>query len=78
MREVIITSTLEGFDQRNHFFEGWSWFKLNNLRLALNRYDFEILQQLGKRVKKVAGAKFYVCLSYRGETSWGCLFAPLS
>ena len=26
---------LWGFDQRNHFFEGWSWFKFNNLGLAL-------------------------------------------
>ena len=26
MREVVITSTLQGFDQENHFFEEWSWF----------------------------------------------------
>ena len=35
MREVIITSTLEGLGQKNQFFEGWSWFKLNNLGLGL-------------------------------------------
>ena len=36
MREVVITSTLQGFDQENHFFEEWSWFnKFNNLGLAL-------------------------------------------
>ena len=35
MREVIITSILLGFDQKNHFFEGWFWFKFNNLKLAL-------------------------------------------
>ena len=35
MREVIITSILKGFDQKNHFFEEWSWFKFNNLGLAL-------------------------------------------
>ena len=34
-REVIITSILLGFDQKNRFFEGWSWFKFNNLGLAL-------------------------------------------
>ena len=34
-REVIITSILYGFDQKSHFFEGWSWFKFNNLGLAL-------------------------------------------
>ena len=35
MIEVIITSILERFDQKNDFFEGWSWFKFNNLGLAL-------------------------------------------
>ena len=30
MREVMITSILEGFDQKNCSFEGWSSFKLNN------------------------------------------------
>ena len=37
------------------------------------RYKFEILHQCGKRVKteskKVFGASFYVCRSYRGKTS---------
>ena len=33
MREVITTSILYGFDQKNHFFEGWPWFKFNNLGL---------------------------------------------
>ena len=37
VREVTITSVLQGFDQKSVFFEGWSWFKLNNLGLALNR-----------------------------------------
>ena len=31
-----ITSTLKGFDQKNHFFfKRWSWFNFNNLGLAL-------------------------------------------
>ena len=35
MRKVTITSNLEGFNQKKHFFfEGWSWFKFNNLGLA--------------------------------------------
>ena len=34
-REVIKISILWGFDQKNYFFEGWPWFKFNNLRLAL-------------------------------------------
>ena len=35
MREVIIISILKGFGQKKHFFEGWFWFKFNDLWLAL-------------------------------------------
>ena len=39
------------------------------------RYDLDVLQQCGKRVKtksqKVLGAKSYVCRSYRGKTGGG-------
>ena len=35
MSEVIITLSLKGFDQKNHFFEEWSWFRFNNLGLTL-------------------------------------------
>ena len=35
IREVITTSILKGFDQKNHFFDRWTWFKFNNLELAL-------------------------------------------
>ena len=35
MRAFLITSTFSEFDHWNHFFEWWSWFKNNNLRLAL-------------------------------------------
>ena len=34
LREVIIISILYRFDQKNRFFEGWSWSKFNNLGLA--------------------------------------------
>ena len=35
-REVIITSTLKGFDKKKTiFFKGGSWFKFNNLGLVL-------------------------------------------
>ena len=30
-----LSSILKGFGQKNHFFERWSWLKLNNLGLAL-------------------------------------------
>ena len=35
MRELITTSILQAFDQKNNFFEGRFWFKLNNLGLTL-------------------------------------------
>ena len=35
MREVIKTSILLKFDQKNNFFVGWSWFKFNNLGVVL-------------------------------------------
>ena len=31
----VITSILQGFDQKNRFFEGWSWIRFNKLGLAL-------------------------------------------
>ena len=34
MTEVIITLILQGFDQKNQFFDRSSWFKFNNLGLA--------------------------------------------
>ena len=35
MRKVIKTSTLQVFDQKNLFFEGWAWFKFNNVELTV-------------------------------------------
>ena len=37
MRKVIITSILQGIDQKNRYFEGWSWLKFNNLGLVLGK-----------------------------------------
>ena len=37
MREVIITSNLWKFHKKNPFFDGWFWFKFNNLGLALGK-----------------------------------------
>ena len=31
MREVIITSILQGLTRKTTFFDGWFWFKFNNL-----------------------------------------------
>ena len=38
IREVIITTILQGFYQKNSFFEWCYWFKFNNLRLARGLY----------------------------------------
>ena len=35
VREVIMISILQEFDQKNPFFEGWYWFKFNNLWPAI-------------------------------------------
>ena len=35
MRAFIISSSLQGFDPKNRFFEGRSWFKYNKLELTL-------------------------------------------
>ena len=54
---------LQEFDQKNHFSEGWSWIKFNNLELALGMAL--ILQQCDKKVKtksqKVLRANSYIC-----------------
>ena len=56
------------------FFEGWSWFKVNNLGLALGKnLKFDISLSKGLKIKgqKVLGANFYTCTSYRGKTGRG-------
>ena len=58
VREVIITSILYGFDQKHAFFEGWSWFKLNNLGLALVtnlKFYTNVEKGLKLEVKKFSG-----------------------
>ena len=55
MREVIITSILQGFDQKNHFFQGRSWFKFNNLGLVLgiaSKFYTSVAKGLKLKVRK--------------------------
>ena len=77
IREVIITSILKGFDQKNRFFDRWSRFKFNNLGLALGT-NLKFYTSLSKGLKlknqKVLGANFYVCRSYREKTGRGGAF----
>ena len=50
VREVIITQILYGFDQKIRFFEGWSWFNFNNLRLILCK-ALKVYSSMGRRLK---------------------------
>ena len=68
MREIITTSILLGFDQKNRFF---------GLVLALGigtgtRYKLKFLHQCAKWAKtksqKVFRANSYVCRGYKGKT----------
>ena len=58
MREVVTTSILSGFDQKNCFFEGWSWLKFNNLELALGtnlKFYTSVAKGLKLKVRKFLG-----------------------
>ena len=78
MREVIITSVLQEFDQKNNFFRGVIFVQDQQFGTD-TKYGLEILHQCDKRVKtknqKDFGASSYVCRSYRGKTGRGGLFA---
>ena len=76
MRKVIITSILQRFDQKNHFSEEWSWFKLNNLGLALGialKLYASVVKGLKIKVKSSWGAISNVSRSYKGKTGRGTL-----
>ena len=79
MREVIVTSILKRFDKKKQFFEGYFWFKFNNLGLALGM-ALKTKYQRGRKVKiksqKFSGANSYICKSYKGKTGRG-LFLTL-
>ena len=54
MTEVIITSILEGSDQKKQFFEGCFWFKFNNLGLALAmalKFNSNLVERLKLKVR---------------------------
>ena len=78
MRKVIITSILSGFDQKNHFFEGWSWFKFNNLSLALGKnliFYIYVAKGLKAKVKMFWGL-IPTFVEITGEKLVEGLFAP--
>ena len=56
--------------RKNAFFEGWSWFRFNNLGLALGKnlkFYTSVAKGLKLKVRKFWGTNFYVCRSYRGK-----------
>ena len=65
--------------RKNAFFEGWSWFRFNNLELALDR-NLKFYTSVANGLKlKVLGANSYVYRSYRGKTGREgpfCALAP--
>ena len=68
MKDVITTSILQGFDKKNHFFEGRSWFKFNNLGLALVmvlKLYTSVAKGLKLKVRNVLGTNPHVCRSYK-------------
>ena len=79
IKNVIITSILYKFDQKNHFFVGWSWFQLSSLGLGLDMaLKFYTSVAKGLKLKsKIAGANFYVCKIYREKmVEVGICFHP--
>ena len=78
VREVIITSILKGFDEKNRFFGG---IVLVQVQFGTGtRCELEILHQCGKRFEsnsqKVLGANLYVCKSCSEKTGRGPFCTP--
>ena len=81
MREVITTSILQGFYQQNRFFEGWSWFKFNNLGLALGtnlKFYTSVAKGLKLKVRRSGGLILTFVEVTGKKLLWGpfCLTPP--
>ena len=58
VKEVITTSILSRFDQKNRIFERRSWLKFNNLKLALStnlKFCTSVAKGLKLKVRKFLG-----------------------
>ena len=78
MRDVIITSILWGFDQKNHFFGRWSWFKFNNLVMAIGttlKFYSSVAKWLKLKVRKFWELS-PTFVEFTGEKLVGGLFCP--
>ena len=63
MKEVIITLILQGFDQKNHFFKGWSWFKFDNFGTGTKYGNYTSV------TKKVKVRNFWLLLTTSAEVT---------
>ena len=80
MREVITTLILEGFGQKSRFFEEWSWFKFNNLGLALGtnvKFYTSVAKGLKVKVRKFGGL-IHSLVEVTGKKLVGEPFCPTS
>ena len=81
MREVIITSYLQGFDQKNRLFEGCSWFKFNNLGRALSmtlKLYTSVAKGLKLEVRKNSGLiPTFVKVTEKKLVGVGCFLPPV-
>ena len=79
MREVITTLIYKDLTRKTAFFEGWSWFKFNNLRLALGtnlKFCTSVAKGLKLKVRKFWGTN-PTFVAVTGEIPVGVgLFAP--
>ena len=77
MREVIIISILQGFDQKNHF-EGWSLSRFNHFGLALRialKFYTSVAKRLNLKIRKFWGL-IAMFLKDTGEKLEGRPFCP--
>ena len=78
MREVIITSTYKDLTEKTAFFERWSWFKFNNLRLALGtnlKFYTCVAKGLKLKVRKFWElTPTFVEVTWEKLVGWGGLF----
>ena len=75
----MINSILLRFDQINHFFEEWSWFKFNNLGLALGtnvKFYTSVTKGLKLKVRMFCGL-ILTFIEVTGEKLVGGTFPPL-
>ena len=74
MRSYLNLNFIRRLPERPLFFEGWSWYKFNNLGLALEtnlKFYASVAKGLKLKVRKVLAADSYVRRSYRGKTGSG-------